>query len=295
MQNLLNDCLNEKKILLSDGATGTNLIARGLPHGKTPENWVLENPEAILKLHQDFVDAGSDIILTCTFGASDLRLTRAGLKDKAYEVNSAAVRIARKAIKIKKVLIAGSIGPLGEMLKPLGSLDEITADNNYRQQAQILSDAGVDLLVIETQYDITEASIAVKAAQAVTNLPIVCSFSFDRGIKTMMGVDALTFAREIGSLGVAGLGINCGKSLEENLQVLKELSKATTLPIWFKPNAGIPEIGYDGRPSYDVIPEKMASFTGQWIENGARIIGGCCGTTPEHLRAIRAAIETYLN
>jgi 5-methyltetrahydrofolate--homocysteine methyltransferase len=284
--------LEEKKILTSDGATGTNLIARGLPRGKTSEEWVLENPEEIIRLHRDFIDAGADIILTCTFGGSQIRLSRSDLGERHKEVNSTAAALARQAIGSGPTLIAGSMGPLGEMMKPFGTLDEVTAEKNYHQQAQVLSEAGVDMLLIETQFDITEAITAVTAARSASDLPVICSFSFDRGTKTMMGVDPNQFAEKIMPLGVAALGINCGKSLEDNLESLKELSQVTYLPIWFKPNAGLPKIDSDGQAIYDVTPEEMASHVGQWIENGARIIGGCCGTTPQHLKAIHDSLVT---
>jgi 5-methyltetrahydrofolate--homocysteine methyltransferase len=290
MTNKFAQLLEEKKILISDGATGTNLIARGLPRGKTAEEWVLENPDEIIKLHKDFIAAGADIILTSTFGGSEIRLTRSGLGSRHKEVNSAAVSLAKQSAGSSQTLIAGSMGPLGEMMKPLGTLDEETVENNYRQQAQELSDAGVDLLLIETQFDIAEASTAVKAARSASELPIICSFSFDRGTRTMMGVDPNQFAEKIMPLGVAALGINCGKSLEDNLEALNELSQVTYLPIWFKPNAGLPKIDAEGNTSYDVSPEDMASHVSKWIENGARIIGGCCGTTPQHLKAIHDAL-----
>ena len=295
MTGKLAHLLEKKNHLTSDGATGTNLIARGLPRGKSAEEWVLENPEAISALHRDFIDAGSDIILTSTFGGSEIRLSRSGLKDKHQEVNRKAVELARQAAGDQQVLIAGSIGPLGEMMKPLGTLDEETAEWNYRQQAQTLSEAGVNLLLIETQYDITEAAIAVKAAISVSQLPVICSFSFDRGTKTMMGISPTQFAKAIAPLGVEALGINCGKSLEDNLNALKELTSVTELPIWFKPNAGLPVINAEGIASYDVSPEEMAGHVHQWIENGARIIGGCCGTSPQHLSAIYNAILAKSN
>jgi len=290
MTNSLAHLLEEKRYLTSDGATGTNLIARGLPRGKTAEEWVLENPEAILALHRDFINAGSDIILTSTFGGSEIRLSRSGLKDKHQEINRKAVELARQAAEHSQALIAGSIGPLGEMMKPLGSLDEGTAERNYRQQAKTLSEAGADLLLIETQFDIAEAIIAVKAARTVSQLPVICSFSFDRGTKTMMGVSPTKFAEAIEILGVAALGINCGKSLEDNLTVLKELANATQLPIWFKPNAGLPVIDTEGNAAYNVNPAEMASYVSDWITNSARIIGGCCGTSPEHVSALHTAL-----
>ena len=284
---------NEKKLLISDGATGTNLIQRGLPQGKTAEEWVLDDPEKILQLHRDFINAGSDIILTSTFGGSKIRLEQSGLADRFVEVNSRAVALAKEAAVNSKVLIAGSIGPLGHMMKPLGPLDEKDALIFYRDQANTLVESGVDILVVETQFDLAEASIGVSAALASCNLPVICSFSFDRGTKTMMGVSPAKFALALGKSGVAALGINCGKSLEDNLNALKELADATDLPIWFKPNAGLPKLTDDGKPFYDVTPELMASHVESWIESGAKIIGGCCGTTPAHLKAIAEIVDNY--
>jgi 5-methyltetrahydrofolate--homocysteine methyltransferase len=285
--------LKEKNLLVSDGATGTNLIQRGLPQGMTAEEWVLDNPEKILQLHTDFINAGSDIILTSTFGGSRIRLEQSSLADRFIDVNSDAVAIAKEASKNTSVLIAGSIGPLGHMLKPLGPLDAKDAEIYYRDQANVLVESNVDILLIETQFDLAEALIGVNAALSAGNLPVICSFSFDRGTKTMMGVSPSKFAQEIGKTGVASLGINCGKSLEDNLNALKELADATDLPVWFKPNAGLPKLTNDGKPVYDVTPEIMASHVESWIESGARIIGGCCGTSPDHLSAIAEIVHKH--
>lgn len=285
--------LEKNGLLVSDGATGTNLIARGLPRGKTAEEWVIEKPDAILKLHEDFINTGSNIILTSTFGGSAIRLASSGLGNKSEEVNKRAVEIAKQAVGGREVLIAGSIGPLGEMMKPLGTLDEAIAERNYQEQAEILSKSGVDLLLIETQFDIAEAAIAVKTALSISDLPVICSFSFDRGTRTMMGVSPEIFAKEIEPLGVTALGINCGKSLEDNLNALKELSNRTSLPIWFKPNAGLPKLDAEGQATYDVSPEEMSKHVEGWIKNSARMIGGCCGTTPEHLFAISSSVKSF--
>jgi len=285
--------LKQKKLLVSDGATGTNLIQQGLPSGKTADEWVLENPEKILQLHLDFINAGSDIILTSTFGGSKIRLEQSGLADRFFEINSGAVKIAKEAVNNTSTLIAGSMGPLGHMLKPMGLLDEKDAEKYYQEQAKVLSDSGVDLLLIETQFDLTEASIGVNAALSISNLPVICSLSFDRGTKTMMGVSPAKFAQTIGKSGVAALGINCGKSLEGNLNSLKELADATDLPIWFKPNAGFPKLTNSGLSVYDVTPEIMASNVESWIASGAKIIGGCCGTSPAHLHAIADAVHNF--
>jgi len=281
--------LNSGKILVSDGATGTNLQARGLSLGMPGEMWVLEKPEEIVRLHQDFIAAGSDIILTCTFGGSRIRLEQKDMQNRTAELNKTAVLLARQAVEGTSVLVAGSIGPLGQLLKPLGTIEPEDARKAYTEQAGLLSEAGVDLLLIETQYDLEEARIAVEGAQSVSSLPIILSFSYDRGTRTMMGVKPAQMAEIFSAMNVAVLGINCGKSLENNLEALKQLCVITSLPIWFKPNAGLPTLDASGNPVYDVNPEAMGQQVSQWVEAGASIVGGCCGTSPEHLRQIALA------
>ncbi|MDZ4158857.1 MAG: homocysteine S-methyltransferase family protein, partial [Anaerolineaceae bacterium] len=184
-----------------------------------------------------------------------------------------------------------SIGPLGHLLKPLGAVEEADAVTAYRDQARILDEAGVDLLVIETQYDLAEARAAIGAVRSVSSLPLVCSFSFDRGTRTMMGVRPEQIGKELPLLGVDVVGINCGRSLDENYQALQELASATSLPLWFKPNAGLPRLDGEGRPVYDLTPERMEQAVSSWVKAGARIVGGCCGTSPDHLRAIARAVR----
>lgn len=286
---------SREKILISDGATGTNLQQRGLKRGMPSEKWVLEKPNEIIQLHKDFIDAGADIILTCTFGASPLRLSQNDLGDKTDEINKKAVDLAKQAIGEKEILIAASIGPTGHMMKPFGDLDLDTAFNNFRDQALALVDTGIDFFLVETQFDITEAKIAVEAIQSVGSLPIICSFSYDRGTRTMMGVSPTQTATELKKYELAALGINCGKSLNDNLESLKLLKQSTDLPIWFKPNAGLPKMDDSGIPYYDVTPELLGNHVNEWINAGAKYIGGCCGTSPEHLRQIaRRVKETNL-
>lgn len=291
--NLLYDLLKTRQILISDGATGTNLIQRGLPRGKTAEDWVLEKPDEILKLNHDFIKAGSDIILTSTFGASKIRLEQSGLADRFEAINSQAAALAKEAVRNSGVLVAGSLGPLGHILKPLGHLEEDEAEQYYEDQSRVLFDSGVDLLLVETQFDLCEASAAVKGALSASDLPVICSFSFDRGTRTMMGVSPKQFADKMNTSGISVIGINCGKSLDDNHLALIELADATELPIWFKPNAGLPKLDENGQPFYDISPEKMADYVGGWIDAGAMIVGGCCGTSPDHLKAIAGEVDRY--
>ena len=275
------------EVFVIDGATGTNLQRTGLPVGASAEIWVLENPGAIADLERAFVAAGSDILLTCTFGGTRLRLEASGLADRFEEINRQAVEIAQSVTAGTDVLVAGSLGPTGQMMAPLGTLSAEAAEGAYRAQAELLVDAGVDLLVIETQFDLAEAVAAVRGVRAVDGeIPLVCSFSYDRGTRTMMGVSPEAMAETIGGLAVDVLGINCGRSLDENLQALGRLRQATEKPIWFKPNAGLPEMDEDGKPTYSVSPAEIGALVPAWLAAGAQLVGGCCGTSPEHLAAI---------
>jgi 5-methyltetrahydrofolate--homocysteine methyltransferase len=277
------------ELLVSDGATGTNLQERGLMVGTAPEEWVFGNPSQIIGLHRDFVAAGARILLTDTFGGTSLRLVHAGLQAGAPELNRRAVGLAREATGNADVLVAGSMGPTGQLLEPLGKLAPAAAVDTYAEQARALAEAGADLLVIETQFDMGEATSAIQGARATTSLPIVCSFSFDMGVRTMMGLHPAQVATELTSMGVDVIGVNCGRSLPENLENLKAIHAASDRPLWMKPNAGMPHMGPDNRAIYDVTPADMGEQAALWVAAGARIIGGCCGTSPEHLREIARA------
>lgn len=284
--------LSSGRTLVSDGATGTNLQKMGLPVGAAAETWVLERPDAISDLNRSFIEAGADIILTCTFGATKMRLAASKMIEDYETINHRAVEITKAAADEFDVLVAGSIGPTGEMLEPMGTMTIEAAEADFRDQAKLLSDDGVDLIVIETQFDLNEAVAAVRGVRAADgDIPLVCSFSFDRGTRTMMGVKPEDFATTIGALDVDLLGINCGRSLEDNLACLAQLSEATDKPIWFKPNAGLPGMDDDGLPTYAITPEAMAAQVNDWLAAGARVIGGCCGTSPDHLAAIARAAK----
>lgn len=281
--------LHSGRPVVLDGATGTNLQARGLPLGTPSDVWVLDNPAEVIRLHRDFIAAGAEVILTNTFGSSRLHLAHAGLEARFEETNRTAVVLAKQAAGSSGVLVAGSLGPLGEMLEPAGSLSADVAAQVYAEQARLLAEARVDLLVIETQFDLNEALAAVRGVKSVTELPLVCSFSYDRGTRTMMGLRPAQAAQVLSTAGLAAIGINCGRSLDDNRKALDELRAATDLPIWFKPNAGLPHSDADGRMIYDVTPAMMGEQVAGWVAGGAALVGGCCGTSPEHLQAIAEA------
>ena len=289
MTNKFLDAIQSGKIIIADGATGSNLQQRGLPDGKSGEAWVLENPQAILALARDFIAAGAEILLTCTFGASRLHLANMGLDAECEQINLTAAKLARQAAESSGAFVAGSIGPTGQMLDPYGPLAVADAEAAFAEQARFLAAGGVDLIVIETQFDLGEAAAAVRGVRSACDLPLVCSFSYDRGTRTMMGVSPAKAALALNDSGVDLLGINCGRSLTDNLAALRELQAATSLPIWFKPNAGLPVTDDLGNVVYQTTPQQMAEAVPALIAAGARVIGGCCGTSPEHLSAIAAA------
>jgi 5-methyltetrahydrofolate--homocysteine methyltransferase len=293
MSQIFLDQLNSGKILVSDGATGTNLQKVGLNAGMSPEVWVMEQPQKILDLERAFVKAGSDIILTCTFGGTRLRLKDGAYVDKVADVNHKAVELARQAASGGMgVMVAGSMGPVGGLINPYGPLtvEEVTAA--YSEQAVALTEAGVDLFVIETQFSLEEALVAFTAARKAGDLPIVVSFSYDRGLRTMMGVKPSQVVITFLPLGVAAIGANCGTSLENMELIVREYAElAPGLPIWAKPNAGMPELNETGETIFKVTTHEMGAATQRNINAGARIVGGCCGNTPEHLAEIARIVK----
>ncbi len=292
MTNSFNDRLNAGEVLVADGATGTNLQAVGLPPGTSPEEWVFDQPDRIRALQRSFVEAGSDVILTCTFGGTRLRLKESRYADQASELNRRAVELAREAAGAR-TLIGGSMGPLGLLLKPFGPVEYAEAVAAYAEQAQALSGGGVDVLVIETHFALEEAQAAVEGARQVSHLPLVVSFSYDRGVRTMMGVKPAQVAEKFKLLDVAAIGANCGTTLENMDKIVQEYAAAESgLFIWAKPNAGLPSVdAATGRSVYSVSPEQMGAFAKRYVEIGARIVGGCCGSTPAHIRAIAQAVK----
>ncbi|NLE75929.1 MAG: methionine synthase [Chloroflexi bacterium] len=278
-----------QKPLIVDGATGTWLHAAGLPAGTLPEQWNAEQPQTIVAMHRAYVDAGAEVVLSNSFGASRRKLSRGQFGDRAEEFNRAAVALARQAAD-GQAFVGGDIGPIGELMAPMGPLTGEDARATFAEQARWLADAGADFVLIETMSDLDEAAAAVEGAVSATTLPVICSMSFDSHGRTMMGVRPKQMAERLLPLGVAGLGVNCGRSLEENAAALQELHEAAPdLPLWVKPNAGLPRFE-GGRTVYDVGPEAFAQAVLGMLELGARAVGGCCGTTPAHIQALREAL-----
>jgi 5-methyltetrahydrofolate--homocysteine methyltransferase len=283
------DRLNAGEILVADGATGTSYQAMGLSIGVAPEEWVEDHPERVIGLHRAFIEAGSDIILTDTFGGTPIRLRETRFFDRAGELNRRAAKLASEAAAGTHVLVAGSMGPTGILMDPLGDLTASAAADAYAEQAAGLVAGGVDLLLLETFFAVEEAVAAVEGIRRVTALPLVVSFSFDQGTRTMMGVSPAAMVKAIGPLRVAAIGANCGRSLEDMARVVDELAALDAgIPLWIKPNAGLPRMDGDVA-RYDTTPETMASFAERFMQAGARIVGGCCGSSPAHVAAIAAA------
>ncbi len=284
--------LNAGKVLVADGATGTNLQKVGLGAGMHAEDWVLDCPEKILELEKAFVAAGSDIILTCTFGATRPRMKGAKHGDQTAEINRRAVELAREAASSgENVLVGGSMGPLGQLLKPYGPLAPEEARAAFVEQARALGEGGADLLVIETHFAFEEATAAFEAARSVSDLPIVVSFSYDRGTRSMMGAKPADVVKKYRAMGATMVGANCGTTLENMETIIREYASIEPgFPLWAKPNAGMPRLE-DGQTFYDITPDGMAAHARKYTELGARVVGGCCGSTPEHVAAIARAVK----
>ena len=289
--------LNSGEILVADGATGSNLQKMGLRAGQAPEDLVIDNPEILLELESSFVKAGSDIILTCTFGGTRMRMKDSKYQDRTPEVNIRAAELARKAATASgrtDVLVAGSMGPLGTLIKPYGPLESEDVKATFAEQAKALADGGVDLLVIETMFSFEETTAAFEGARSVTDLPIVVSFSYDRGTRTMMGVKPKDVMKRYSEMGADVVGANCGNTLENMEIIIKEYADTVpNFPMWAKPNAGIPRMDIETEQAiYDMEPEDMANFAKKYVALGAKIVGGCCGSTPEHVAAIAKAVKS---
>ncbi len=277
--------LEDRGVLLADGAVGTNFQDMGIEPGVAGEEWVFDAPDQVTALHRRFVDAGCELVLTCTFGGSSVRLEDGPLAGRDRELNRRAAELARAAVG-DDILVAGSMGPTGQLAEPFGPLTRDACLSAFSEQARALADGGADLLVLETFFALDEALWAIEAIGTVTELPLVMCFSFDQGTKTMMGLSPADVTAATGSLGLAALGLNCGRSLDDTEQLVAEfLAAGMTCPLWVKPNAGVPQVVADG-VVYPEDPESFAARMGQFARQGAHIVGGCCGSTPAHLAAL---------
>ena len=281
-----------KEILYFDGGMGTLLQEKGLAPGELPETWNLEHPEVIREIHRRYIEAGSDIVLTNTFGANALKFhdERCSLKEIVESAIDHVKAAIREAGDDRRIYTALDVGPTGKLLKPMGDLDFETAYEAFREVMVIAEKAGADLIHIETMSDTYELKAAVLAAKENTSLPVFATAIFDERRKLLTGADVPSVVALLEGLRVDALGINCGMGPEQMLPVLEEMLRYSSLPVIVKPNAGLPQ-QRDGRTCYDVVPEEFAHLMKQIAEMGAYVIGGCCGTTPEHIRAMKDACQ----
>ncbi len=284
MNALLEEILKKTPVII-DGAWGTQIQRRGLEAGDCPDAWNLTHPSEVEQVARSYVEAGSRIILTNTFGASRIMLERHGLERMAREINRAGAAISRKAAA-DKAYVFGSIGPSGRLLM-MGETTEEELSTAFTEQAMALAEGGAHGIVVETMSDLTEAKLAVVAARK-TGLPVVASMVYDSGKeydRTMMGTTPEQAAQELAEAGADVIGANCGLGIEYFSVVCKRLLAATSLPVWIKPNAGLPEV-IEGKVVYHTTPEQFAAHAVNIRDGGAQFIGGCCGTNPEFIRAL---------
>ena len=268
-----------------DGATGSNLRAAGMPAGVNTESWVLEHPDVLIALQRAYAEAGSQIVCAPTFGANAVSLSLYGLEDRVWELNHALVALSKRAVE-GRALVAADMTTTGKRADG----DEISYDallSVYRQQAEAELDAGVDLFIIETMLGITECSAAIEAVRGLCDLPILCTMTLDAVGGAYFDGDAEALAQSLPELGADAVGVNCGQGPELYESVISRMADLTSAPIIAKPNAGMPEIRADGSAVYAMTPTKFAREMRALQRAGARILGGCCGTTPEHIRALR--------
>ncbi len=273
----------KKRVLILDGATGTQLQKRGMPQGVCPEIWCLKNPGVIESVHADYVSAGADIVYTCTFGANRLKLKQYGQHDPAL-INQRLVLIARKAVG-SKALVAGDIGPTGKFIEPFGRLSFEDAVNIFKEQARGLLRAGVDLFVIETMIDIQEARAALIAVKEVTDAFTIVTLTFEENGRTLNGTDAVTALITLQSLGADAVGCNCSSGPQQMLDLIKKMKPYAKVPLVAKPNAGMPLL-IEGRTVFNMPENRFAFFGKKFLQNGVAFLGGCCGTTPAHIKAL---------
>ncbi|MGN0362297.1 MAG: homocysteine S-methyltransferase family protein [Bilifractor sp.] len=283
--------LTDSRIICLDGATGTNLIARGMPKGVSTEAWVLDHPDVLVQLQREFVDAGSDILYAPTFGANRKVLGSFGLSDKIVEMNKRLLGLSQDVAK-GRALVAGDMSPTGMIPESAGgdaSYEDIFAI--YSEQAEILCQAGADLLAVETMMSADETAIALDAASSVCDLPVLCSFSVYADGKCFFDGNIFDAAAMLQEMGAAAVGVNCSNGPDQMESIIQNLVKNCTIPVIAKPNAGLPQIDEKGNAVYSLGPEAFVHHMKLLVEAGARLVGGCCGTEPEHIRLLKRLLE----
>jgi 5-methyltetrahydrofolate--homocysteine methyltransferase len=284
--------LRSGAILLSDGAMGTELQKRGMPTGVCPEEYNITHPELVQGIYRDYYAAGSDLVETNTFGANRSRLTLHNFEHRVAEFCKASAQLARAVCPPGK-FVAGSLGPTGDIIEPLGPRTEQEIYGIFAEQTVALAEGGVDIVFVETMMAPEEAEIAVRAAKKETNLPVVATMTFELGkggLRTMWGVDVATAVRRLTAAGADVIGANCGRGFDEMIAIVQEMRPLTQQPIIAQSNAGIPD-WVDGVSVYKETPEMIQPKAEKLLQLGVNILGGCCGTGPEHIRTMRFLVD----
>ena len=277
--------LVKENIVILDGATGTNLMAEGMPMGVCTEKWVLEHPDVITKLQSAYVEAGSDIIYASTFTANRVKLADYNLDNQTEEINRQLVELSKKAAG-GKAYVAADMSMTGQQLYPMGDMEFEELVDVYAHQARILDEAGVDLYIVETMMSLQETRAAVLGIRKSSSLPIMVTMTFEANGRTLYGTSAGVAAIVLSHMDIDAIGVNCSTGPQEMAQMVAEIARYTQLPVIAKPNAGIPEV-VDGKSTYKMTPEDFAKAGEELVKAGAGILGGCCGTRPEHIRLLK--------
>lgn len=279
-----------KNPLLLDGATGSNLMAAGMPRGVCTETWILKHRDILKELQQSYVNAGSRVLYAPTFGANRMNLSLHHLEEHIKEMNDALVSLARESAK-DMAFVAGDITTTGKMMEPAGDLTYETAFEVYKEQISYLSQAGVDFIIAETMINIEETLAAVDAASQVCDLPVLCSMTVEADGSIFSGGNAVEAALALESAGASAVGINCSVGPDQLVSVIRNIKEAVSIPVIAKPNAGMPVIDDKGNAVYSMGAAEFAKHMKVLVENGASIIGGCCGTTPEYIKAVAKILK----
>ncbi len=277
--------LTDRGVVLLDGATGSNLIKAGMPRGISSEQWVLEHPEVLQELQRSYVEAGSRIVYAPTFAANRISLKNFGLEDRAAELNARLVKISREAVE-GRAYVAGDLTTTGQLMEPKGDLTYGDLYEAYKEQIRALADAGADLLVAETMLSVDETVVALDAAQAVCDLPMMCSLSLEADGTAMYGGNAVEAVQTLQEMGAAAVGLNCSVGPDQLESVVRNMKEVAQVPVIAKPNAGMPVISEKGEAVYSMNEEDFARYTRILTEAGAGLVGGCCGTTPSYIRRL---------
>lgn len=282
--------LIKNKPIFLDGATGSNLQKKGMPAGVCPEQWILEHRDIMIALQREFVEAGSQIVYAPTFTANRIKLKEYGLEEQVAQMNRDLVALSKEAVG-ERACVAGDLTMTGEQLSPVGTLDFEELIDVYKEQIRYLSEAGVDLLVIETMMSLQETRAAVIAAKEVCDLAVMATLTFEADGRTLFGTDAATAAIVLESLGVAAVGTNCSTGPDKMVETVRRMAEVTSIPIIAKPNAGLPSLDGEGNTVYDMEAEAFGRHMKEIVKAGAAVVGGCCGTTPDYIRVLMESVS----